>query len=74
MSDTWHIRIKKDYAKDVIEDLQKMEAVELVIDSDGNLFDIPEWQKELGREEVKNITENPTLLTDWEKVKLEFKL
>ena len=27
---TYHIRIKKNYAADVIKDLQKMEAVELL--------------------------------------------
>lgn len=31
MSVTYHNRIKKDYANAVIEDLQKMEAVELLI-------------------------------------------
>jgi hypothetical protein len=37
---TYHIRIKKNYAADVIKDLQKMDAVELLQEPP-----IPEWQK-----------------------------
>ncbi len=52
MADTYHIKIKKDYAVAVIEDLQKMEAVELLPDIE-NEFHVPDWQTELGKEEVK---------------------
>lgn len=72
MSETYHIKIKKDYAKDVIEDLQKMEAVELI--DEKNFFNLPDWQVELGKEEVKKISNNPDLVRDWEKAKSEFKL
>ena len=73
MSETYHIKIKKNYAKDVIEDLEKMEAVELLSDNE-NSFTVPEWQIELGKEEAKKISENPSLLMDWEKARKEFKL
>ena len=43
MSETYFIRIKKDYAADVIEDLQKMDAVEFI---DEVNIDIPQWQKD----------------------------
>ncbi len=72
MQKKYHIRIKKDYAVAVIEDLQKMDAVELL--PDDNEFKIPDWQKELGREEVKKISNNPALLSDWEKARQAFKV
>ncbi len=34
MSVTYHIRIKKDYATAIIEDLRKMEAVEVVSETE----------------------------------------
>ncbi|HEY8689185.1 MAG TPA: hypothetical protein VIM07_08120 [Chitinophagaceae bacterium] len=73
MADTYHIKIKKDYAVAVIEDLQKMDAVELLPNNE-NEFLISDWQIELGREEVKKISENPALLSDWEKAKQELKV
>lgn len=71
MGDTYYIRIKKDYAISVIEDLEKMEAVELL---NNNEFNVPDWQVQLGKEEIKKIYKNPVLLTDWEKAKEELKL
>ncbi len=73
MADTYHIKIKKDYAVAVIEDLQKMEAVELLPDIE-NEFHVPDWQTELGKEEVKKISDNPALLSDWERAKQELKV
>ena len=73
MADTYHIKIKKDYAVAVIEDLQKMDAVELLPNNE-NEFLISDWQIELGREEIKKISENPALLSDWEKAKQELKV
>ncbi len=35
---TYHIKIKKEYASSVIEDLQQVDAIEIV-------EEIPEWQK-----------------------------
>ena len=37
---TYHIKIKKEYASAIIEDLQLIDAIEIVED------DIPQWQKE----------------------------
>lgn len=72
MADTYHIRIKKAYAVAVIEDLQKLDAVELLNATED--FNIPKWQIDLGREEIKKILENPSLLMDWEQAKKELKL
>lgn len=35
---TYHIKIKKEYASAILEDLQQVEAIEIV-------EDIPEWQQ-----------------------------
>jgi len=63
MDEIYYIRIKKDYAAAVIEDLQKMEAVELIAPDEA---EIPEWQKELVSIEKKKIADNPSLLINWE--------
>lgn len=66
MPDTYFIRIKKGYAADIIEDLQKMDAVELI---DEDNFTIPQWQIDKVRDAKKKADENPSLLTDWNTVK-----
>lgn len=40
MPNTLYVRIKKSYAADIIRDLQKLDAVELLEE-----VPIPEWQK-----------------------------
>jgi hypothetical protein len=70
MEDTYFIRIKKDYAAAVIEDLQKMDAVELITDDN---FEIPDWQKEEVLEAVKYAEENPSTLMEWSEVKANIK-
>jgi Mg/Co/Ni transporter MgtE len=42
---TYHIKIKKEYASAILEDLQQVEAIEIV-------EDIPEWQQ---REVLKRL-------------------
>ena len=61
MQSTYHIRIKKGYAAQVIEDLHKMKAIELVKDEHDV---VPEWQKEEVRKCVQDIKVNPSLLVD----------
>jgi hypothetical protein len=65
MKQTFHIRIKKDYAAAVIEGLQKMKAVELI---EGEIDHIPEWQKKEVRRRLKEIEKNPSILIDEEVV------
>lgn len=55
----------------VIEDLQKMDAVELLIAEN---TDIPDWQMELGRKELENIISGNTDLIPWSEVKKNLKL
>ena len=66
MGDTYFIRIKKKYAADVIEDLQKMDAVEFINEEN---ISIPQWQIDKVLEAKKRAKENPSLLIDWETVK-----
>jgi hypothetical protein len=63
MDEIYYVRIKKDYAAAVIEDLQKMEAVELIAPDE---TEIPDWQKELVNIEKKNIADDPSVLVNWE--------
>ena len=57
---TYHIRIKKNYAADVIKDLQKMDAVELLDEPP-----IPEWQKKEVRKRLKDLQKNPSKAVSW---------
>lgn len=69
MDETYFIRIKKDYAADVIEDLQKMDAVEFI---DENNIDIPQWQIDKVLAVKNKVEEDPSLLIDWETVKQKY--
>jgi hypothetical protein len=57
---TLHIRIKKKYAADIIKDLEKIEAVELL-----NEPPIPEWQKKEVRKRLKDLQKNPSKAINW---------
>jgi hypothetical protein len=59
---TYHIRIKKDYAVAIIEDLQKLDAVELL---PGEELPIPEWQKKEVRKRIKDLQKNPEKALSW---------
>ena len=43
MAATYHLRIKKEYAAALIEDLQKIDAVEFLSGQEEDI-DIPQWQ------------------------------
>jgi len=60
MSATYHIRIKKEYAVAVIEDLQKMKAVELIKDDEP----VAEWQKKEVRKRIKDTKSDPSIFID----------
>jgi hypothetical protein len=57
---TYHIRIKKNYAADVIKDLQKMDAVELLEEAP-----IPDWQTKEVRKRLKDLQKNPSKAINW---------
>jgi hypothetical protein len=60
---TYHIRIKKEYAADIIKDLQKLNAVELL---PGEELPIPEWQKKDVRKRLKDLQKNPNKAISWQ--------
>jgi hypothetical protein len=62
MLTTYHIRIKKDYAASVIEDLQKMDAVEFIEDVEAP---IPQWQIEEIRRRKEYYRQHPDELINW---------
>lgn len=62
MVPTYHIRIKKDYATSVIEDLRKMDAIEFIDDSESR--EIPSWQREEVNQRIKKYENSPEKLLD----------
>ena len=61
MSLIYRVKIKKEYASAVIEDLQKMKAIEL-IKEDSEI--VPEWQKNEVRKRTLETLKNPSSLVD----------
>ncbi|MCO5237956.1 MAG: addiction module protein [Chitinophagaceae bacterium] len=61
MDNTLYIRIKKDHAADVIKDLQKLNAVELLEEPP-----IPEWQKKEVRKRLKDLQKNSSKAIGWD--------
>lgn len=70
MSDRLHLRIKKEYAAAMIEQLQKEEAIEII---EEDIPDIPEWQKEAVRKTLAKAQQNPELLQSWDIIKQKYK-
>ena len=56
MGDTFHLRIKKEYAAAMIEQLKKDHAIEIIEDA---IPDIPEWQKEALRKRLPKCSKIP---------------
>lgn len=56
MEEIVHLRIKKKYAADLIQDLIEAKALEPVTEPD---VVIPEWQKEAVRQTLADVMENP---------------
>jgi len=68
MPDTLYVRIKKEYAADVIKDLQKMDAVELLEEAP-----VPEWQKKEVRKRLKDLQKNPSKAVGWNEARKKLK-
>ncbi|MBC6491542.1 addiction module protein [Flavihumibacter stibioxidans] len=67
---TYHIRIKKEYAAAILEDLQKLDAVELL---PGEELPIPEWQKKEVRKRIKELQKHPERVVSWESASKKIK-
>jgi hypothetical protein len=68
---TLHIRIKKEYAAALIEDLIKVHAVEAVEEEEA--VELTAQQKEALDNELSAIAANPAYLQKWDNVKHRFK-
>jgi hypothetical protein len=68
---TLHIRIKKDYAAALIEDLIKVNAVEAV--DDDETLELTTQQKEALDKELLAIDNNPNYLQKWDDIRHRFK-
>ena len=68
---TLHLRIKKEYAAALIEDLIKVHAVEAVLEED--TVELTAQQKEALDKELTAIAGNPSYLQKWNDVKHRFK-
>lgn len=64
----YYLRIKKSYAADVIEDLQKMDAVELLGEPP-----IPEWQKVEVRRRLDELKKDSSKAIPWEEAMKKIK-
>lgn len=68
---TLHIRIKKEYAAALIEDLIKVHAVEAVEEEEA--IELTASQKEALDKELAAIAASPAYLKKWDDVKHRFK-
>ena len=68
---TLHLRIKKEYAAALIEDLIKVHAVEAVEEEEA--VELNAQQKEALDKELVAIAANPAYLQKWDDVKHRFK-
>ena len=70
MEEIVHLRIKKEYAAELIEDLIRAKALEPVTEND---MEIPEWQKEAVRQTLRQVQEHPEQLQAWDLIKQKYK-
>lgn len=70
MDEVYHIKIKKEYAAALIDDLIKVNAVEAV---EPELTEMPQWQKDALDKELQAIADNPRYTIPWDSVKSRFK-
>ena len=70
MDEVYHIKIKKEYAAALIDDLIKMDAVE---DPEKQHDELPQWQKKALDKELQAIADNPDYTIPWDTLKDRFK-
>jgi hypothetical protein len=66
MSVTYHIKIKKDYAASLIEELQKADAIDLIKETSNEI--VPDWQISEVQQRIKKYKDSPDLLIPEEEV------
>ena len=70
MAEIYHLKIKKEYAAALIDDLIKIDAVE---DIEPAHTELPQWQKDALDKELQAIADNPGYAIPWDNVKNSFK-
>jgi len=68
MSATYYLRIKKEYATALIEDLRKIDAVEFISVQEEDI-DIPQWQMDEVKRRIEYYDKDPHELVLWEEVR-----
>ena len=68
MADTMFVKIKKKYAAEILKDLEKLNAVELLDEAP-----IPDWQKKEVKKRFKELKKDPSLGVSWEDAKERIK-
>ena len=69
MEEIVHLRIKKQYAAALIEDLIKAQALEPIQDPEQ---EVPEWQKEAVRQTLLHVQQHPEQLQSWDLIKQKY--
>ena len=70
MPEIYHLKIKKEYAAALIDDLIKIDAVE---DMEPAHTELPQWQKDALDKELQAIADNPDYTIPWDSVNNRFK-
>ena len=70
MAEIYHLKIKKEYAAALIDDLIKIDAVE---DMEPAHTEMPQWQKDALDKELQAIADNSGFTIPWDSVKNRFK-
>jgi len=74
MAAEYYVRIKKEYAAAIIEDLEKMDAIEIFEPSaDEGDVQIPQWQQEEVRRRIVARRSDPSLLLGREEAEAAIK-
>jgi len=69
MAITYYIKVKKDYAADLIEDLEKVDAIEVFASENEVNSGIAEWQKETVLARLNEAKKHPETLITWKQAK-----
>ena len=70
MPEVYHLKIKKEYAAALIEDLIKIDAVENIASEN---METPQWQQAALDKELQQIAESKNYVVNWDSVRNKFK-
>lgn len=66
MAVTYHIKIKKDYAASLLEELQKADAIDMIKETDSDI--VQDWHVEEVQQRINKYKNAPDLLIDEDEV------